>query len=302
MSTELPPLSQAFILCAGLGTRMQPLTSVLPKPLIPLFQAPMITYILGQYRKLGIRHFIINTHHLADAWHDHFPDGTWNDCTLHFVNEPVLLDTGGGLRNIRHLVDMEKPLLIHNGDIVTTLDVHALVRRHLNSEALVTLALRSQGELGNVGFDAETSLITDMRNSLGVTKGTHEFASIYCIQPEIIDMIPPDTAVSIIPTLLELIARKRVQGIVLDQGLWFNVGTPDIYLEMHRQLARVLPPEQCRKIHQTAQIDPSAVLDSDTVVCAGARIGKNCNLSNCIVWPNVEVCDGIEAKNQVFFI
>lgn len=295
-------VTQAFILCAGLGTRMQPLTNILPKPLLPLFQEPMIVHILRQYRKLGIRTFIINTHHLSDTWQRFFPDGSWEDCSIHFVNEPVLLDTGGGLKNIANLVDPSSPLLIHNGDIVTTLDIGRLIAKHLESGAKATLALRTNGELTNVGFDSASGLVTDMRHSLGVNPGTHEFAGIYCIQPEIIDTIPDETVISIVPTLLELIRQRQTAGIVLDDGVWFNVSSPETYLNMHDVLSGVLPAEECVKIHPSAQIAPTSSVDNRSIVGAGALIGENCVLSHCIVWPDVRVKGGTEDRDRIFFV
>lgn len=298
-ASSLPSLTQAFILCAGLGTRMKPLTDHLPKPLVPLFQEPMVAWAMERYRQSGITDLIINTHHLPDAWAGRFPQGDWRGCRVRFSHEPVLLDTGGGLRQIRGMIDCGRPLLIHNGDIVTTMDHDALIRRHIESGAPVTMALRSRGELSNVGFDPSAGLVTDMRHSLGVSEGTHEFAGIYVVDPSIIDMIP-DGPVSIVPTLLELIRREQVAGIVLDEGVWFNVGNPAIYLDMHRQLIDRLPPGSIRPVHETAHIAASAAIDRHTVVGAKARIGDGCRLEGCIVWPGVCVPSGTQARNRVF--
>lgn len=297
--SSLQSVTQAFILCAGLGTRMKPLTNQLPKPLIPLFQEPMVAWSMERYRQSGVTDFIINTHHLAGKWPHFFPEGTWRGCRVRFSHEPVLLDTGGGLRQIRDMVDRNKPLLIHNGDILTTIDHDAVIRRHAESGAMVTMALRSCGDLCNVGFDSETGLVTDMRHNLGVSEGTHEFAGIYVVDPTVIDLIP-DGPVSIVPTLVDLIGRRQVAGIVLDEGVWFNVGNPSIYLDMHRQLIDLFPDGDFCSVHDTARIAPSAHIDRHTVVGARANVGEHCRLEGCVVWPGVHVSDRTIASNRVF--
>ena len=93
-------ISRAFILGAGLGTRLRPLTDILPKPLIPFFHEPLILHSMRRCYDCGIREFIINTHHLAAAWDKVFPEHSWNGCPVHFSHEPVLLDSCGGVKKI----------------------------------------------------------------------------------------------------------------------------------------------------------------------------------------------------------
>ena len=89
-------ITKAFILGAGLGTRLRPLTDVMPKPLVPIYHEPMVNYALRHCQAAGITDFAINTHYLPDAWSAAYPDGTFNGSRLQFFYEPVLLETGGG--------------------------------------------------------------------------------------------------------------------------------------------------------------------------------------------------------------
>ena len=92
----LPPLRTAFVLGAGLGTRLRPLTNDWPKPLLPIGGRPTITYAFEQLKALGVERVIINTHHRAERYDEAFPDNTWEGLELVFRHEPVLLETGGG--------------------------------------------------------------------------------------------------------------------------------------------------------------------------------------------------------------
>ncbi len=295
-----PTISQAFILCAGLGTRMRPLTDHLPKPLLPVFQEPMIVHTLRRYRRLGIRRFIINTHHLPEKWEQFFPGGTWEDCDIDFVYEPVLLDTGGGLYNIRNLVDMDSPLLVHNGDIVETMDAARLMQKHAESGSTLTMALRSGGDLVNVGFDPQHGLVTDVRSTLGVTPGTHQFAGIYCIDPVVLKTMHDQGPVSIVPVWLELIRNRQASGAVIDDGLWFNVGSPETYLDMHLKLMSAMPELKEARIHPSASIPPSSLINQNAILGVESVIGHGCDLSDCIVWPHARVPEGTKARRQIF--
>ena len=113
-------IHKAFILGAGLGTRLRPLTNFRPKPLVPLFHEPMANYALRHCQSAGITDFAINTHHLADEWQKAYPENQFEGSNLEFFHEKTLLETGGGIRNISSFIGNE-PLLIYNGDIYTCL-------------------------------------------------------------------------------------------------------------------------------------------------------------------------------------
>jgi dTDP-glucose pyrophosphorylase len=185
-------MHQAFILGAGLGTRLRPLTDRLPKPLVPLFHQSIAAWTINACAKLGIRRFAINTHHLPEAWDDFATHSEGNDIT--FFHEPILLETGGGLRNISEWVG-DSPLLVHNGDIFSTMPLDALVAAHKASGLPVTLALRSQGIATHIALDATGSRVIDIHEKLGRTAGTHVFSGIYCVNPEFIRQIAPQAAI-----------------------------------------------------------------------------------------------------------
>src|ERR1700686_3498568 len=97
-------ITQAFVLGAGLGTRLRPLTDDLPKPLVPIFQKPLITFAFDHLIESGIERFIVNTHRLPESFEQAFLGNNYAGRRLRFVNEPVLLDTGGGVKNVQSLL------------------------------------------------------------------------------------------------------------------------------------------------------------------------------------------------------
>src|SRR5690242_9433216 len=134
-------ISQAFVLGAGLGTRLRPLTEELPKPLVPIFQKPLITFALDHLIDLGIDKIFINTHRLPETFAAAFPDNRYSGLDLTFVNEPVLLETGGGIKNIEAQLGRE-PFITYSGDVLTDVPLQPLIDEHFGRGNDVTLALR----------------------------------------------------------------------------------------------------------------------------------------------------------------
>ena len=279
-------ITKAFILGAGLGTRLRPLTDVLPKPLVPVFHEPMANYALRHCQAAGIKEFAINTHHIPEAWQQAYPDGSFHGSPLSFFHEPVLLETGGGIRNISAFIG-DDPILVYNGDILTYIDIGKLIAHHQASGNIATLALRSSGQNCNVNI--EGGQITDMRNLLGDIPGTHQFTGIYCIEPEILKLIPDEQVTSIVPAFIQLIKQNKLGAVVLDQGDWFDIGNPDAYREVHEHLRSGLN----YAIHPYASIHPSAQVDAAScIIGPKAVIEAGAKLTYTIVWPAATVSEG----------
>ncbi len=278
---------QSFILGAGLGTRLAPLTHILPKPLMPVLQQPLIRHIMDEHYRAGVREFIVNTSCLELMWERAFPEPLHKGCPVHFSHEAEPLDSGGGLRHALRFIDRSQPLIVHNGDILTDIPVDELLTAHRRSGRLLTLALRSVDGKRNVGFDAATGLVTDMRHALGVTPGTHQFAGIYIMEPALFERFPQGVeSFSVVPTWIELIREGQVGGVVFDWANWAELGSPQQYLEA------VLNYRSGRRLHPTARISAAAELSEDCVVGQDAVVPAGCVLDDCIVWPRTHVEPG----------
>ena len=120
----------AFILGAGLGTRLRPLTERCPKPLLEIGGRPIITYTMDHLLNIGVDHFIVNTHHCPEVYLEKFPDRQWRGVPITFRHEPVLLETAGGLKNIEDLLKEDETILCHNGDVITNLPLQRLLEAH----------------------------------------------------------------------------------------------------------------------------------------------------------------------------
>jgi Nucleoside-diphosphate-sugar pyrophosphorylase involved in lipopolysaccharide biosynthesis/translation initiation factor 2B, gamma/epsilon subunits (eIF-2Bgamma/eIF-2Bepsilon) len=224
-------INTAFILGAGLGTRLRPLTENMPKPLLEIGGRPMITYAMEHLKAIGVQRFIVNTHHCAGKYVQAFPKGNWEGIPITFRHEPILLDTAGGIKNIEDLISDDERIIVYNGDIITNLPLAPLIEGHFARRSTVTLALRSSGPLLNVNIDKD-GFICDMRHTLknpGIQSCL--FAGIYIVEKDFLSRLEAGRIESIVPPLIEMIKESShsVSGVVIDDGYWYDVGTIEEY-------------------------------------------------------------------------
>ncbi|MEM0898156.1 MAG: sugar phosphate nucleotidyltransferase [Verrucomicrobiota bacterium] len=285
----------AFVLGAGKGTRLRPLTEEIPKPLVPLVHRPLVAYAFDHLGTIGIERFVVNTHHCAGAWRTSFPSDSYAGKPIAFRFEPVLLETGGGIANVADLLG-GAPFIVYNGDILTDLPLVPAMTRHVASDAVVTMILRSHGPALHVGYDAATGLVPDIRNRLETGHpSTHQFTGIYLCDPGIHRHLNGPTPHSVIGPFLELAKAGKLGGVVIDEGSWFDLGTRDAYLdaqlavlEEELRISGEVPPA----VHPSAKIDPEAEIGPGTVIGPGARVEGGASLHRSVLWPESRVTGG----------
>lgn len=293
-------ITQAFVLGAGLGTRLRPLTDDLPKPLVPVFQKPLITFALDHLIALGVSRFIINTHKAPDKFSSIAGYRT-ND--IAFVNEPVLLETGGGIKNIERQLGGE-PFITYSGDILTDVDLGPLVDEHLQRGNDVTLGLRKTGLAAAIAL--RDGRVVDISNRYG-QPGEYDFANIAIWNPAVFQRIPPQTKISFIPVVGDWIGHSgRIGGVVLGEGRWFNIGSRTEYLEVHRTILRehwkpgyVVDPDWPRQVAAGASVDPAARISGCSVVAEDCKVGPQAVLEDTILWAGAQIASRAHLSNCI---
>ncbi len=224
----------------------------------------------------GISRFAINTHHLPEKW-----DGFAEEDDISFFHEPVLLETGGGLKNIEAWM-ADDSVLVHNGDIFSTMPLQRLVDAHEQSGMPVTLALRSEGVAKHIAFNEGAGTVDDIRMMLGKRDGEHVFAGVYCVSPEFLKLIPENEKVSVIPAFLELAKQGKLGAVVLDEGVWLDLGDRESYLSAHQDL------DLGQRVHPSAVIGEGATIER-SVIGADAQIGEGAIVRDSVVWDGGKV-------------
>jgi len=286
-------ITQAFVLGAGLGLRLRPLTDDLPKPLIPIFQKPLITFALDHLIELGISRFIINTHKLPESFQGFFGANRYEDCSVTLVHEPELLETGGGIKNVETHLGSE-PFITYSGDVLTDIPLQPLIDEHFRRGNDVTLALRETGLATQVAF--RDHRVVDIANRYGIA-GNFDFANVAIWNRAIFQRIPPQRKISFIPVLADWIGQGgKIGGVVINEGKWFNISSRAEYLDVHRMIIRehwkphyVKTGRWPERVAKTAIVDHSAQLRGCTVVARGCHVGAAAILEDTILWPDAEI-------------
>jgi mannose-1-phosphate guanylyltransferase len=298
-----PVIRNAFVLGAGLGTRLLTLTAKRPKPLIPIFNKPLITFAFDHLIQNGINRLVVNTHHCAEQYAAFFPENKYRDVPLHFCHEPALLETAGGIKNAGDLL-MDAPFLVYNGDVFCDLPVERAVEEHFRRGNEVTLVLRSEGGPLHIALNPATGRVIDIAERIGVRARRYLFTGIYVVNPEFLARIPAETKISVIPIFMQMIqAGEKIGGIVIDEGHWWDLGTREKYLEIHQYIAGAqsdgFQSLARNAVATDARISPGAVLEGATAVGAGSRIGEGATLRNCVVWEEAEISPGSHFENCI---
>ena len=296
-------ITQAFVLGAGLGMRLRPLTEDLPKPLIPIFQKPLITFVLDHLIAAGVRSFIINTHHRAAMFQELFVEGNYRDNPVQLVHEPEILGTGGGIKNVESLL-RDEHFISYSGDLLTDIEIEPLVEEHFRAGNDVTLALRETSHGKDVALDG--SRVVDIVKRYG-HEGRYDFAGICVWTRAIFERISPGQHISYISVLGEWIGQGgKVGGVVLNERTWFNIGSRKEYLAVHRTIQEehwkpdyVKSPDWPVQVAADAVVDPSASLLGFCAIGAGCRVGPNAILENTILWPGAQIASRSHLRNCI---
>lgn len=218
-----PPV---IIQAGGKGTRLRPYTSVLPKPLMPVGDMPILEIVVRQLAHYGFTDLTITTGHLAHLIESFFGDGSASGTQIRYVREDRPLGTIGP---VRQLPRPTQPFLVMNGDLLTDIDYHALYDYHVASGNLLTVAVY-RGEipvsLGVIDFN-------DTRQIVGFREKPSLYfwgsMGIYVFSPELWDMIPPETYYGFDSLMADLITRNSAVKVYPWSGLWLDIGRPEDY-------------------------------------------------------------------------
>jgi NDP-sugar pyrophosphorylase family protein len=301
---------RAMIVAAGLGTRLLPLTRLLPKPALPVRGVPLVAFQLALLARHGVREVVINTHHLAEALERAARDWCPAGLTLRFSRERELLGTGGGIRRVAPFLRESDPCLLVGGDMVLDADLGGLVAWHRRGGHGVTLLLRRDpraGRFGTIGVDHEGRVrrVAD-RFDLGEEQGAGIYAWANVVAASAFDLLPERDAFGHLDAwwlpacargALDLRARLAEPGEVL----WEPVGTPAELLAANLAplpLSYLDLDAATRRAGAVVECAPDGT--PDVVLGAGARLGRGARLRRAVVFAGEQVPAGLRAERGIY--
>jgi len=236
---------KAMVLAAGLGTRLRPLTDDRPKALVEVAGRTLLEITLIRLRTFGVREVIVNVHHFADMVVEFLKARDNFGMRIEISREDTLLDTGGGLKKAAHffLEDPEfrdEPFILHNVDVISTIDLLRMVRTHRANQALATLAVQNRETSRYLLFDDEIQLCGRRLGLEGKAEVVRQaeflqalaFSGIHIISPRLLPMITETGAFSIIDVYLRLAAQgQNILGFRADEYDWRDLGKPEQVIE-----------------------------------------------------------------------
>jgi NDP-sugar pyrophosphorylase family protein len=246
-----------MILAAGLGTRLRPLTDDRPKALVEVAGHTLLEITLRRLRQFGIREVIVNVHHFADMVVDYLKKNDDFGMRIEISREEVLLDTGGGLKKAAwfFLEDSlsahsgkEKPFILHNVDVLSTIDLSRMMQFHHDTQALATLAVQDRKTSRYLLFDERRQLcgrrVGDEATELvRAAQESHPwaFSGVHVLSPRLLHMISEEGAFSIITSYLRLAGQnEKILAFRADQYYWRDLGRLESIAQAARDAERGL--------------------------------------------------------------
>jgi NDP-sugar pyrophosphorylase family protein len=301
---------KAIIIAGGPGTRLRPLTYATAKPIIPMVNRPFLVHQIESLKKHGITQIILNLHYKAEQIEKMLGNGSSMGVKLFYSYEDKPLDTAGAVKNAQEFFDKD-PMIVCNGDILTDLDLTALLNFHKEKKADLTFTLTRVDDPSAYGlivtnYEGRVSQFLEKPKKEDAIVDTVN-AGTYVINPDLFDFIPPKSPHSFerqfFPKMLEL--GKRLYGFVSD-SYWMDIGTPQKYFQSRVDIltGKISVNTHGKKqgtvlIDEGVQVAPTAELKGVCVIGKNSKIGNSVKLNNVIIHENVVIEDNVQMTNAI---
>ena len=320
---------KAILLAGGKGTRLRPLTIHTPKPIVPIFNRPFLHYQIDLLKQVPeIDEVILSLNYQPRRIEEIFGDGSDVGIKIRYVVEPAPLGTAGAVRYAGD--SLTESVVVFNGDVLTQIDLAAVIRLHRERQARATIVLTpvdNPTAYGLVETDQAGNITRFLEKPQADEITTNNInAGIYILEPDTFDRIPKDVSWSIersfFPSLIE---RAETFVAYIYNGYWIDIGTPDKYTQVHRDImdgryvaapfhnvsgARTAVATDAR-IEAGATIEGPCFIDDGVTVKTGARIGpysvigrqtqieEHAIVDGAIIWPNCRISRDADIRNAI---
>jgi mannose-1-phosphate guanylyltransferase len=291
---------RAVVLVGGFGTRLRPLTLHTPKQMLPVVHRPMVERVVAHLGAHGVEEAILSLGYRPDAFQAAYPDGACAGVRLHYAIEPVPLDTAGAIRFAALDAGVAERFLVVNGDVLTDLDVGALVAHHEQAGAEATIALHRVDDpsaFGVVPTDASGRVTAFLEKPPPGEAPTDLInAGTYVLEPSVLDRIAPDVPVNVERVTFPAMVADGTLYALDGDTYWVDAGTPSSYLAANLDLVEGRRGAAEAGVHPDAEVDGAVV---GAVVGAGAAVGTGAIVSSSVVLPGAVIGPGALVQGAI---
>ena len=293
---------QAVILVGGEGTRLRPLTSTVPKPVVPLVDRPFIAYMLEWLKRHGVDDVIMSCGFKADSVREALGDGSAYGITLRFVEEPEPRGTAGALKYAEEF--LAERFLMLNGDVLSDMDLTAQIAQHEATGATGTLALvpvADPSAYGLVRLHDDRAVKGFLEKPSADQIDTNLIsAGAYVLDRSILELIEPDRNVSIEREIWPQLVGNGLYGFPHDHAYWLDIGTPEMYLKASSDILEgFVETAPVQRIGEGCEIAPDAHVGSTAVLGAGVKVGADSRVERAVVLEGCEIGAGCTLEDCI---
>jgi mannose-1-phosphate guanylyltransferase len=283
---------QAVVLVGGLGTRLRPLTETIPKQLLPVAGIAMIERVLEQLAFHGVDRAVLSMGYLPDAFVAAYPDGKIGGVTVSFAIEPVALGTAGAIRFAGLAGSIDETFLAVNGDVLSDLDVSALVAEHRARGAEGTIHLTPVEDPSRYGVvvTGANGLVTSFveKPAPGTAPSHNINAGTYVLEPSFLDRVAEAATVSVERDVFPLMVQDQTLFAFVDSSYWIDAGTPAAFLQANRDI-----------LDGTRSVHLPGVLTKGSLVLDGAAVATSATITGSVVGRDVRVGEDATVVDSV---
>jgi mannose-1-phosphate guanylyltransferase len=293
---------RAVVLVGGFGTRLQPLTHSIPKSMLPVAHVPLIARLIGGLERGGVDSVTLALGFRPEPFVEAFPGARCGGVTLGYAVEAQPLDTAGAIRFAAECAGVDETFLVVNGDVLTDLDVAALVAAHRAAGAEATIHLTAVDDPSAFGVasldDAGRVLAFVEKPVRGSAPSNLINAGTYVFEPSVLDLIEPGRPVSVErETFPRLVDRGRIHAVPTDD-YWIDAGRPELYLQANIDLVSGRRRERVEAVDPAAKLGLDVVLEH-TVIGPGAVVGDGAVVTRSVLLPGASVGAGAIVEESI---
>ena len=308
-------LTKAMIMAAGVGSRLEPLSSVVPKPIVPLTNIPTMDILIAHLANNGINDLIANTHYKAEYIKNYYKEHNHN-VNIQFIQEDDLSGTAGGVKKCQFFFDENQDFIVLSGDGLTDIDIQHAYASHKKSGSIVTIVAKEveHKEVHKYGIIVtdENGFVASFQEkpSLDEAKSNLANTGIYIFNYSIFNYIPANTFYDFAKNVFPAILNDGIKiNTYIHKGYWSDIGSISQYKQSNSDI--IDGKVTCAKVNVIKSnngkyvcgdnfvLGKNTLIEGNNVFGNNCKIGNNAKIINSIIWDNVIVDDNITVENSI---